>query len=181
MNKRQPETIYAYKHRHYLALWNSNPAIRFAMTAFISPFLASNTAIWIYSGLDFYLPNKVGRADFDNGMMVLLGTMVSCIVIGWPVMLVIMMPFIKALRRRGKAKFVYFICAGLLIGWVLAALVFPVFLGRSDTKALYYPTIMTGGLTMFLAWMFYIVGDPQFPHVPPNGSPHGYAKTVRPK
>jgi hypothetical protein len=100
-----------------------------------------------------------------------------CIVIGWPVMLVIVMPFIKALRRRGRAKFVYCIGAGLLIDWVLAALVFSISLGRADAKALYYPTNMAGGLTMFLAWMFYIVGNPQFPHVPPNG----YAKTGQPK
>lgn len=148
-----------------MALWNSSPALRFAITAFMSPVLASFASIWIFSGLEFYLPNRVGRVNFDNSMMVLYGTMFVCIFIGWPIMLIIMMPFIKAMRRRGRTNLLYFVGAGLTVGWLLVTLIFPIFLGRGDTKALYYPTIMAGGLTMFLAWMFYIAGDPCFPHI----------------
>ena len=147
-----------------MALWNRHSGLRFAMAAFAAPMLAIYATIWVFSGYDFYYLDRPLRVNFENSMMVLYLTVFYSLIAGWPVMLFVMMPYFVAMRRRRKTNLVYFLVPGFVAGLVIATLYFGVLFSRADAKAIFYPTLAASMLTMLLAWLLYIVGDPNYPH-----------------
>ncbi len=166
-NNKEPKlsyrSVYAIKYQAYIKVLNKSPALRFVLTAFAMPLLATYVVIWVYSDYSLYLPGKSWRVNHDSGQTVLVLAMFFSIVAGWPTMLCLMMPFLNTMRRRRKTNLVYFLLAGFAAGVVISTVYFTIIFSWRDAVAYFYPTVTASTFTMFLAWITYIVGDPEYP------------------
>ncbi len=155
--------IYVIKHQAYMKVLSKSPTLRYVLAAFATPLLATGMTIWGFSGYAVYLPGRPWRVDHNSGQTVLALTIFFLLIAGWPIMLCVMMPFVKAMRRRRKTKLAYFLLAGFVTGVVISSAYFPIIFSWRDAKAFFYPTVTASTLTMFLVWMTCIVGDPDYP------------------
>jgi len=151
-----------------------NSRVRYALFGIFAPPIAVYITFWVFTDLPYYLRDApihishywdLGSHRVANSAGIFFGT-----IIGSPLSLFLAMPYCARKFEKGELRFWPYLMPAVIIGPILAFVLFPLLFGWKDALELAIPTIFASFLTMVLIYLGYVLADPR---VTPEMLAHG--------
>ena len=142
-----------------------NNSLRYGLFGVFAPPIAVYITFWLFTDFPYYLRDApihishywdLGSHGVANAVGIFFGT-----IIGSPLSLLIAMPYCARKFEKGDFRFWPYLLPAVIIGPVLAFVLFPLLFGWRDALEIAIPTIFASFLTMVLIYLGYVLAGPR--------------------